>query len=118
MGNTLGRLDLAENVESNYRYILLENQSLEDHVDRLEKELMTKDMTLESTIQDLQTQLKNKDEMLMKRDKSNSDLRNEINVLKNIITHKDNQIDEYSSILTKIRKLEKEIHEVLGRRLM
>jgi hypothetical protein len=59
-----------------------------------------------------------KDGVILKRDKSNSDLRNEINVLKNIITHKDNQIDEYSSILTKIRKLENEIQEVLGKRLV
>jgi len=114
MGNTLTRLDQEE-------HHCMVSIGLKNEIIQLQNQLNTKDALIsqtELTIQDLQNQLHLKDVVILKRDKSNSDLRNEINVLKNIITHKDNQIDEYSSILTKIRKLENEIQEVLGKRLV
>ena len=129
MGNTLNtrtnQYDTEDALENDLMDMRSKNEQLIIRIRALEDQLTTKDELLcrmEARFEDAQTQLLKKDELILEkeiqRNKSNNDLRNEMNVLKNIITHKDKQIDKYTLTIKNINKLHSQTQEVLKTHLL
>ena len=129
MGNTLNtrtnQYDTEDALVIDLMDMRSKNEQLIIRIRALEDQLTTKDELLcrmEARFEDAQTQLLKKDELILEkeiqRNKSNNDLRNEMNVLKNIITHKDKQIDKYTHTIKSINKLHSQTQEVLKTHLL
>ena len=129
MGNTLNtrtnQYVTEDALENDLMDMRSKNEQLIIRIRALEDQLTTKDELLcrmEARFEDAQTQLLKKDELILEkeiqRNKSNNDLRNEMNVLKNIITHKDKQIDKYTRTIKNINKLHSQTQEVLKTHLL
>ena len=122
LSNRINQYVTVEDLEDDFNQLQSRNEELMKHIHSLQNQLTTKDNLLSQMESRFQEQITIKDEIILKRHKehtqSNNDLRNEMNVMKNIIAQKDKHIEKYTDTIKRLISMHSQIQEVLRARLL
>lgn len=111
LGNRINKYVTMEELENDFNDLQSKNERYIQRIRTLEEQLTAKDQLM----CDIESRLLEKE---LQCNKSINDLRDEMNVMKNIVMHKEKQIDKYTNTIKNINRLHLQTQEVLKSHLL